>query len=286
MRVSAEERQIIKAADRLHKAIDRAFAHDNCPFSMALARELEVFRDAAAHLRWSYPVTSELQAITPEQRLETMFSGPLFTSEAHPWPMDKKGNPLEPICQIDLTLPSQISGLLLGDGLLQVWMDGVDGRIRLLARDEVGLRALTEVPAKIRDHVWHHTKAMRVYGQSEPWTHGHVITGVYEPVLTIPETLVNAFDEKPEFSGKRLNKIFDEMEISLQNDALIDQGPGEIGFFGNFSNIQYREIDCPDALLVMESGDIFLWGDCGNAQIFYEFDKEGKPNFSFDWSCT
>ena len=286
MRVSAEERQIIKAADRLHKAIDRAFAHDNCPFSMALARELEVFRDAAAHLRWSYPVTCELQAITPEQRLGTMFSGPLFTSEVHPWPMDKKGNPLEPICQIDLTLPSQISGLLLGDGLLQVWMDGVDGRIRLIAMGEVGLSTLTPVPENIRDHVWRHPKAMHVYGKSDAWTHGHVVTGVYEPVLTIPETLVNAFDEKPDFPGKKLNAIFDAMESALQECDNNDQGPGQIGFFGNFSNIQYREIECPDALLVLESGDIFLWGDCGNSQIFYEFDKEGKPKFSFDWSCT
>jgi uncharacterized protein YwqG len=97
---------------------------------------------------------------------------------------------------------------------------------------------------------------------------------------------VNAFDEKPDFPGKKLNAIFDEMESVLQDNDVNDQSPGEIGFFGNFSNIQYREIECPDALLVLESGDIFLWGDCGNAQIFYEFDKEGKPNFSFDWSCS
>lgn len=91
MRVTSDDRKMINAANRLHKALDRAFSHDNCPFSMELARELEVFRSAAAHLRWSYPVLCELQTVTPKERLATMFSGPLYTSDLHPWPVDKRG---------------------------------------------------------------------------------------------------------------------------------------------------------------------------------------------------
>lgn len=286
MRMSAPERQIIRGADRLRKAIDRAFAHDNCPFSMELAREIEVFRDAAAHLRWSYPVRHELRAITESERLTTLFSGPLFTSEIHPWPVDKKGNPLEPICQIDLTLPSRLSGLPLGDGLLQLWMDGIYGRLRLISKTDAQLNVLTPVPAKATDYVWPHPKAMRLYEQSCSWVEGYAISAVYQPVLTIPDTLVSSFDDKPDFPGKRLNMAFDAMEAALQDDDLNGQGPGEIGFFGNFSNIQYREIECPEALLIMESGGMFLWGDCGNAQIFYHVDQSGKVEFSFDWSCA
>ena len=285
MRVTSDDRKMINAANRLHKALDRAFSHDNCPFSMELARELEVFRSAAAHLRWSYPILCELQTVTPKERLATMFSGPLYTSELHPWPVNKRGKPFEPICQIDLTIPSQLSGLMLGDGLLQLWMDGVFGCLRLLPKHEVQISALTPVADSVINHVWNHPKAMRLHGTNDPWLQGHCVSAVLDPVLTIPQTLVSRFDERPELSGKMLNAAFDAMESALQADSAISRGAGQFGFFGNFYNIQYDEIDCPEALLLMETGDVFSWGDCGNAQIFYEFDKGGKVKFSFDWSC-
>jgi hypothetical protein len=290
MRVSAKERQFIKAADRLHKAIDRAFSYDNCPFSMEEAQELEFYRDAAAHLRWSYPIGYEYRIVTQEDRLETLFSAPLFTSQAYPWPTDKKGNPLEPICQIDLRIPSELSGLVLGDGVLQLWMDGVDGRLRLIPRQEVEADNLTSVPACAQEYVWPLSKGFRLFKKSDPWREGYVMTAVYQPVLTVPESLVPAYENySRDVPGKRLSMAFDAMEEALQHEEIVCQGAGELGFFGNFSNIQYREIECPETLMIMESGapnGIFLWGGSGNAQIFYELSKEGAVEFSFSWSCN
>ncbi len=290
MRASAKERQFVKAADRLHKAIDRAFSYDNCPFSMEEARELEFYRDAAAHLRWSYPIGYECRTVAPEGRLETMFSGPLFTSEAYPWPTDKNDRPLEPICQIDLRIPSEKSGLPLGDGMLQLWMGGVDGRLRLISRQEVQAENLTPVPAFAKEYVWPLSRGFRLFKKSDPWTEGYAMTAVYHPVLTVPGSLVTAYQNySRDVPGKRLSIAFDVMEEALQDEEIIYQSPGEIGFFGNFSNIQYSEIECPDTLMIIESGapnGIFLWGNCGNAQIFYEFTKEGAVEFSFSWSCN
>lgn len=286
MRVSAKERLIIKQANRLCRAIDRSFAADNYPFGMEQAREIEVFRAAADHLRWSYPVGCEYRLLEPEDRLISMFSGPLYTSEIHPWPHDKKGNPLEPICQIDLAIPSKLGDLALGDSLLQLWMeDSIFGHLRLVPKHQAQLSTLTPVPSTAIKHVWPNPRALRHFRESNSWTHGYVMSSVYEPILIVPDTLVRAFDEVPPISSKRLHLAFDALGLALKDNEIIDQSPGEIGIFGNFDTIQYSEIECPEALLIMESGSMFMWGDCGNAQIFYAPNKSGGFEFSFDWSC-
>ncbi len=285
MKMSPKERMIVKQADRLCRAIDRSFASDKCPFDMELARDLEVARAAAGHLRWTYPVDYEYQFIEPENRISSMLSGPFFTSTDHPWPVDAKGTPLEPICQIDLTLPSEISGLALGDGLLQVWMDGVEGRLRCILERDAQVDKLTDVPQAAKDHIWPLAKGRSLFEQTDLWTHGYLMTGIYEPVITIPSGLTVDLDRLPcDIPNKPIVSA-----IAALNDALAEdiesRSTGSICFFGNFDSIQYREIDCPEALLLMESGDIFLWGDCGNAQVFYEPKKSGEIEFSFEWSC-
>lgn len=284
MRLNVKERKIINAASRLSKAISRAFSHENCPFTMEQAREIDKFREAADHLRWSYPLRCRLRKVSTNDRLKTMFSGPLYTSDLHPWPVDKKGQPLEPICQIDLTIPSRLSSTRLGDGLLQLWMDGAHGHLRLLPQNCVRLTSLTSVPSWIGDYVWKHPKALRLKGKCTYWNEGYLVDAIDRPVLTVPDTLVAAMDERPTISGKLLNLAFDALENALKSEDLSDESLCELGLFGNFANIQYREIDRPDTLLVMESGALFTWGDCGNAQIFYRINSDGSVSFSFDWS--
>lgn len=285
---SVKERALIKRADQFCRSIDRAFAAKNCPFSIEQASHIETFRLAADHLRWSYPAKISYMQIEPEHRLATMFSGPLYTDEANPWPHDKRGRPLEPICQIDLAVSSTLGDLHFGDGLLQLWMeDSIYGRLRLVPKHQVQLKSLTPVPFSAIQYVWPNPRGFRFFRESNDWSHGYVMTAVSTPVMTVPNTLVSVFDNIPipPNAGMRLRQAFDAMERSLQNNEVVDQSPGEIGFFGNFSSIQYDEIDSPEVLIAMESGCMFMWGDCGNAQIFYAPNKSGNFDFSFEWSC-
>ena len=44
--------------------------------------------------------------------------------------------------------------------------------------------------------------------------------------------------------------------------------------------------EMPSCLLAFESSWPFIWGDCGNAQIFYKKNNvDGRLEFSFAWSC-
>lgn len=283
---SAKERAFAKRAEQFCRSIDRAFAADNCPFSLEQAREIQLFRDRADHLRWAHPVEVKRSLIEPTHRLSAMFSGPLYTDEAYPWPHEKKGTPFEPICQVDLAIPSELSGTFFGDGLLQLWIeDSTEGRLRLIPREHVQESRLTPPPPSATNHVWPNPKAFELFEQRSTWTHGYTVSAIRPPVLTIPDTLVSAFDELPSFVGQRLAQAFAKMEQALQDEAVVGQHPGEIGFFGNFSTIQYDSINHPETLLIMESGEIFMWGDHGNAQIFYEPNKAGAFDFSFEWSC-
>lgn len=58
--------------------------------------------------------------------------------------------------------------------------------------------------------------------------------------------------------------------------------------FGVFCPIQCSILEKPEILVAMESEDFggVMWGDCGNGQVFYEFDESEHPVFTHDWSCT
>lgn len=272
------------------RAIDREFASDNCPFDIETAREIEWYRANADHARWSYPIDCSFIAVEPRHRLEAMFSGPLFISEKHPWPTNKKGNPLEPICQIDLPRLPKLGNLFFGDGLLQLWMDEDEDDLfkpflRLIPFSEACLQELASVPSMMMHHKWTHPRARRLAGTSSEWTHGFVVSAVQKPVLTIPSGLCN-LDDTPPNTRPSLLKAFHAMDGALKANEVITECPGEIGYFGNFDFIQYHCVDCPDTLITMKEYEgIFWWGDCGRAQIFYAPNKDGGFDFSFDFCC-
>ncbi|WP_156894089.1 hypothetical protein [Erythrobacter cryptus] len=56
-------------------------------------------------------------------------------------------------------------------------------------------------------------------------------------------------------------------------------------FFGICAPVQYDPVDMPSCLLALDSQGPYIWGDCGNAQIFYSFEADGSISFAFDWSC-
>ena len=276
--------RVIAASHNLVSSIDACLSGD-AKVGEAETAMLEEIRDAASRIKWTYPVKYNFRKLSRKNRTQPLISGPLYTSEKYPWPMSKFGQPLEPICQLNLAEAGSVAQVNLGNGLLQLWMDGIDGVLREIHNDDVSLNFLTVVPAEITKFVWKHTMADRFHESTDPWTHGYVISGTRKRVLTIPSTLVNLDLFEPEFTCNSVDKAYALVETLNKNGCLSPPNPGKFSYFGNFDTIQYNEAEKDDALFLMESGDIFTWGDCGNAQIFYQILQDGKVEFSFDWSC-
>lgn len=278
---------VISASEKLVAAIDTCLSDGRLSIDDAEIELLERTRDAASGLKWTYPVKCNFKKLTQMDRVKSLISGPLFTSELHPWPTSDDGKPLEPICQLNLTDAGSVAEISLGNGLLQLWMDGISGKLREIPHHDVHLDSLTDVPDEITSFVWESPMADRFYGTANPWTHGYVITGVRRRILTIPSRLTSLVEDRSQkFSAKAVEKAFASLEKLRESGGMSAPSPGELSYFGNFNPIQYDESERPDTLFLMESGDIFTWGDCGNAQIFYHYNPSGKLEFSFDWSCT
>jgi len=70
---------------------------------------------------WSWRPLVEEVADDKVDRLGEVIMGPMFSSQEYPWP-EESGFPMAPLIQLDLRNESQLGGVELGDGLLQVWM--------------------------------------------------------------------------------------------------------------------------------------------------------------------
>jgi len=83
--------------------------------------------------RMGFPFVLEKKVAQHVDRLGSVLLGPVFTSEAYPWPMDEDNTPMAPLCQIDTTqMPRQLEGV---DGLVQVWLaESIDGRAGAFVR--------------------------------------------------------------------------------------------------------------------------------------------------------
>ncbi len=115
---SLQIENIAKTADRLVAAIDEL---------LAAATEIALPGDDLRFLcarvkseRTGYPFVLEERPAQEVNRLGSVLLGPVFTSKAHPWPLDAVGSPMAPLCQLNMAhVPTAVEGL---DGLVQVWL--------------------------------------------------------------------------------------------------------------------------------------------------------------------
>jgi len=263
------------------RRINRVLGSDACPCSWQEADALYVLRDRLQALCNAYPVQLRQKKIAPTDRLRTLFSGPLYTSEAFPWPFDGEAAPLEPVCQIDLGILSALAKVQVGEGLLQLWarQDLDKHLIRVLPRNELCLGNLSppiEFPG------WSCTVGDYSWRQGSEFDHAHVLGKIARPFIDFRNGLESALEEAPIIPFHGLQRSLATLE------ALIGRGAGlertEVSFFGSFDAIQYPQSERGCVLVSIEAG-IFMFGDHGNAQIFYDIDEAGRVSFSFDWSC-
>lgn len=253
------------------------------------------FQAGFASGTWSWRPIIEEVADDKVDRLGEVIMGPLYTCQEYPWP-EASGFPMAPLIQLDLRRASEIGGLHLGDGLLQVWMphEAVSTPlfIRVVPRDSVDVSKLTlaiEIPTNMsplqkRDEVWSDELEEFVPRQSFQITGyeagrftcqiAHQIQDNYQAdvlsVNSVTQTLIKDFDKKLKPLLKKGAKGFH---------------PGDCHLFGTFVRLQYSAMEVPKPLFCFESDDLgFMWGDSGNAQLFYEISNDGKVSFSFDWA--
>ena len=207
-------------------------------------------------------------------RCASMYAGPFYSSEKHPWPLNKSGNPAEPIIQIDLakvTILKTGHGSF-GDGLLQVFStDWNADHTRVIPRADLSA-PLMDVP-----------KLIEVSYGPEDWCHGHgEVTHIYGfagPYFSccplefyLPE---NCSDPETIELAKLIS------EISGHNDS---------GFhlFGSFYPVQYRPGEEPPTFFALDCDYGYFWGDSGTAQVRFKRNTEApSPLHDFDlmWSC-
>lgn len=105
---------------KLVESIEELLAANSQTNRSIIEHELQGLCSSVKSARLGFPLVLEERPCQKINRLGSVMLGPVFTSDAYPWPVDEDANPMAPLCQIATEhLPRNIQGV---DGLLQVWM--------------------------------------------------------------------------------------------------------------------------------------------------------------------
>ena len=238
---------------------------------------------------WSYPINSTIITTPDVDRMAPMLIGPLFTSEIHPWPM-KDDRFLEPLIQFDLEWVGKLANKNLGNGILQLWLDSLseldDHEIRIIPKQDFLPELISPIPEIINLNYFEDNSlfAGEMFGWLDQENEGAsvVITETGTPTLTWHRGLRDALHEIAyNMDGEDAARIAEFLEF------LPTKSPSPTPhFFGICAPVQYDAADMPSCLLALDSQGPYIWGDCGNAQIFYESQADGSVTFHFAWSCN
>ena len=246
---------------------------------------------------WAWDPITKTVSDDKVDRLGEVIMGPIYTCLEYDWPT-KDGYPMAPLIQLDLAIASKTGGVNLGDGLIQVWMPhkaiaGKDQLIRVISKQFVDGKKLTPVvnlpedldPLQCRDEEW------------DDDAEEFVPAPAYQIISYSPKRYsIQLRSIKDDHTLKNITsnpvlieriKQFDKLQQNAKKEGLTSTRTSNCHLFGTFSEIQYAPDEKPLALFCFESDEFgLMWGDGGNAQLFYSLDVEGKAIFSFDWSCT
>ena len=302
-----ELKAIIVANDLAGEASQRSIAH----------LDLELRRQC-----WAWRAEGKMVRFAEVDRLGQHYCGPMYTCKGYGWPMTPAGYPCLPLVQLDLKKASDICGVELGDGLLQLFETcdynspkGSEGYfLRTIPGHRVSQTEMSPLPR------WTEAKVHKLR-MLETYSYDHELAPDY------PCFQISAFSKKqflyfgPEYElldytwevadkaekeleGARL-KRFKELYAQLGDRigsllAIMAKQRGGTHLFGSFYSIQYSAAEVPIPLFCIHKGrddssrepfsnrrlsGRFELGDSGNGQILIYRDKRGKPCFRFRWTC-
>ncbi len=246
---------------------------------------------------WAWEPITTLMEDEKIDRLGEVVMGPIFTSKDHPWP-EEGGFPMAPLIQLNLENASKLGSVNLGEGLLQVWMPHKAVTkplfIRVVPRQLISTDKLTpliEIPAdmdplQIREETWNFdleksepSLAIQIIGYSPKRP-----TTQFRFPIQDNYFLKNLTKNK---EAEKCIKDFDKLIKPLLKKGPKGFRPSGCHLFGTFEPIQYYADERPRPLFCFDSDYMgFMWGDGGNAQLFYSINLDGQVEFSFEWSCT
>lgn len=246
---------------------------------------------------WAWDPVTKPMPNDQIDRLGEVIMGPIYTCAEYDWP-HKDGYPMAPLIQLDLAKASQTGGVNLGEGFIQIWMphkaiSAKDQHIRVVPKEFVDATKLTPVvdlpddldPLQVRDEEW------------DAETDDFVPSPAYQIIGYAPKRFtVDLMSIKDNHTIKDITSNPDLLGKIKEFDKLLKdankKGPKSIRasnchLFGTFCVIQYMADEKPLPLFCFESDEFgLMWGDGGNAQLFYKLSADGEPTFSFEWSCT
>lgn len=140
--------QALETANKLLAAVDQLLSVASDKYSAIEEHELQGLCARVKSARLGFPLVMEEVPSQKVDRLGSVLLGPVFTSQAHPWPVDDNEEPMAPLCQLDTShFPQRVDGVL---GLFQVWLsqsgdEQGEALIRMIPPAEADASLLTPV---------------------------------------------------------------------------------------------------------------------------------------------
>ena len=289
MQYSDFEDEIVYRSKVLLDHIDYLESHYGDIDGQTSTYDFALLKDMIGCVAWAYPLETREVATSDVDRLSPMIIGPLFTSEKYPWP-ENDGQLFEPILQFDLEWAGELAKVNLGKGILQLWLGSLlsefnDHFIRIIPKEDFRHEFISPIPNNI--NIEYFSEDSYFAGQKFSWLDtlnggkSVIITRSGNPILTWHSRLRDALEELQPILN---DKDADIMAKFLEFLPITSPSPTP-HLFGICHPVQYDATDVPQCLLALDSEGPFMWGDCGNAQIFYIPQADGTIGFDFAWSC-
>lgn len=211
-----------------------------------------------------------------------MFGGRPFTSQKHPWPLNKKKRPYYPLIQIDLSQVSKITGKDFGHSLMQVWLDitkdSLSDLIRIIDKEDLDDAAAEDFPD---------AKSIQKIDEFNSWF------GISSNFSFKPSGFMMAhwFDGSAEWdyardlSAQEIGILNELQKLSEDNGYKSLSSNWLLGYpdrgSGSPAGRYYPE---PKNFIQFETSDAFPMVDVSRyANIFYS-EADGDVAYSFDWN--
>jgi hypothetical protein len=219
----------------------------------------------------------EVVNVADLDRTRSLLSGPFFTSDEYPIPVNKHGM-LMPVAQLDLRHLSCLGGPDLGDGLFQLWCDhafNASARevVRVIPRADVQLEKMTSFAFVLPEFDVTPIDPDLCY---DPDAESVKLIAGFQSLGMQCQT--GYLDVYTEGLGEAIHDpISEDLEKYKEITSFKSQ---DVQIFGSFYPIQYSAADIGMPCLVSFRN----WGSAGNAQVFYASENSNELWFRFEES--
>lgn len=243
----------------------------------------EKVRGCLRFLEESYAIFAERILSKPLDRTTSLLAGPLFVSNRHPHPVDKLGNGMFPVLQIDMAWLNLVCKRKFEPCMLQFWWDTVkcEANLRKVPLDDINIAEILPIQVGAAQR-----ESGALWMPSE-WNLGAANDAFQiikcTPIgVTCPNTDSARDSLSDEYGDDADEPFLDDVDkfspyFGTFNVSPSSKSPRVGTLFGSFYATQLAPADFShDGCLTS-----FGWGG-GHGTIFYDHDAaKGKTNYEF-----